>query len=302
MNELKKVLKLDFYKKFELTVYTNGFLGYSDLKKFDMYLDKVIDKVLREDDSEDILEKLSVVCFLHVLKDFNKKNEFKMVFLDNAINRLISEIRISDSLTLDDINIFFYRITDTMAKYYGINIIPNFKNFDMAYYYILDSKKNKEDMFSNYIEYMKPELSESTIFTEWIYFLYDNYGERLLDRIDYLKADDEAFKENIIELPDGYSKIVIFENLALELGDVVKEEIDRFIKKYFNLNANLNEEKKDLNVKVKINTDEEASNFKLNILTKKEIRDELYLLLYNDIRLIVNGYMLFLAKEFEDEE
>lgn len=296
MNELKRELKLDFYKKFELTVEVNDFLGYSDLRKFDIYLDKIIDKVLREDDSEDILEKLSIVCFLYALKDFNKKNEFKMVFLDNAIDRLINEIRVSNSLSLDDIDIFFFRITDTMGKYYGINIIPNFKNFDMAYYYILDSKKDKETMFKDYVEYMKSDVSESTVFSEWIYFLYNNYGERLLDRIDYLKADEQAFKDNIIELPNGYSEIRIFENLVSELGDTVKEEIDGFIKKYFNFNIN---EKEDLFVKVKMDTEED---FKVDVVTKKEIRSELYLLLYNDIKWIINGYMLFLSREFEEEE
>lgn len=220
--ESKKEGKLLFYRSFEHLLKVNKFFGFGSLRKLDSYLEYLIDKCVSNDKEYSDFEilKLTDILILNILKNYNKRNKYCLVFLDNVLNRLISQINfVEKKEDYEPFEVTIIRICDTLTKYYGLDFRGDYNNIndiDFFYYYLLlTSTVNNEDleMFKKFSSYLKKNLNEEKLLQYWLYEVYEYLGQSIGDYIYEFGSNRKLFEECIEKTDKDEVKMVMFEKL-----------------------------------------------------------------------------------------
>lgn len=219
----KKEVKLLFYRSFEHLLKVNKFFGFGSLRKLDSYLEYLIDKYVSNDKEYSDFEilKLTDILILNILKNYNKKDEYCLVFLDNVLNRLISQINfVEKKEDYEPFEVTIIRICDTLTKYYGLDFREDYfmlsNDIDFFYYYLLlTSTTNNEDleMFKKFSSYLKKNFNEEKLLQYWLYEVYEYLGQSIGDYIYEFSNNRKLFEECIEKTDKGEVKMVMFEKL-----------------------------------------------------------------------------------------
>ena len=217
--ESKKEVKLLFYRSFEHLLKVNKFFGFGSLRKLDSYLEYLIDKYVSNDKEYSDFEifKLTDILLLNILKNYNKKNKYCLVFLDNVLSRLISQINfVEKRADYEPFEVAMMRICVTLTEYYGLDFREDFNDVDFFYYYLLLTLTvNNEDleMFKKFSNYLKKNFNEEKLLQYWLYEVYEYLGQSIGDYIYEFGSNRKLFEECIEKTDKDEVKMVMFEKL-----------------------------------------------------------------------------------------